>query len=57
MDSGQIIAEFKHAIKVPVDAVREAEQQRDTMIPLLTDIINHAAKAPVEDLIDAERKA
>jgi hypothetical protein len=54
MDSGQIIAEFKQVVKVPVEAVREAEQQRDIMIPLLTDIITHAAQAPVEDLIEAE---
>ena len=54
MDSGQIIAEFKQAFKVPVDAVREAEQQRETLIPLLSDIITHAARAPLDDVIDQE---
>jgi len=37
MDSAQIIAEFRQAFKVPVDAVREAEQQREQVtvhIPL-----------------------
>ncbi len=54
MDSGQIIAEFRQAFKVPVDAVREAEQLREEMIPLLTDIIAHAANAPLEELTDQE---
>jgi hypothetical protein len=54
MDSAQIIAEFRQAFKVPVDAVREAEQQREQMIPLLSDIIAHAAKAPLEELNDQE---
>ena len=55
MDSGQIIAEFRQAFKVPVDAVREAERQAGgTLIPLLTDIIAHAAKAPLEEVTDQE---
>jgi hypothetical protein len=54
MDSGQIIAEFKQAFKVPVDAVREAEQRREALIPLLSDIIGHAAKAPLDEVTDQE---
>jgi hypothetical protein len=54
MDSGQIIAEFRQAFKVPVDAVREAEQQREILIPLLGDIIAHAAKASLEEVTDQE---
>jgi|tagenome__1003787_1003787.scaffolds.fasta_scaffold20960742_3 hypothetical protein len=54
MDSAQIIAEFKQAIKVPVDAVREAEQRREEMVPLLNDIIAHAAKAPLDEVTDQE---
>ena len=54
MDSEQIIAEFKQAFKVPVDAVREAEQRREEMIPLLSDIIADAAKAPLEEVTDQE---
>ena len=54
MDSGQIIAEFKQAFKVPVDAVREAEKQREALIPLLSDIIGHAAKAPLDEVTDQE---
>jgi hypothetical protein len=54
MDSGQIIAEFKQAFKVPVDAVREAEQRREILIPLLGDIIAHAAKAPLDEVTDQE---
>lgn len=54
MDSEQIIAEFKQAFKVPVDAVREAEQRREEMIPLLSDIIADAVKAPLEEVTDQE---
>jgi hypothetical protein len=54
MDSGQIIAEFKQAYKVPIDAVCEAEQQREILIPLLRDIITHAARVPLDDVIGQE---
>jgi hypothetical protein len=54
MDSGQIIAEFKQAFKVPADAVREAEQRREDMIQPLIDIIAHASNAPLEELTDQE---
>ena len=54
MDSGQIIAEFKQAIKVPVEAVREAERQREVVAPLLIDVVARAAKAPVEELMDQD---
>ena len=54
MDSGQIIAEFRQAFKVPVDAVREAEQQREVVAPLLSDVIARAAKAPLEELTDQD---
>jgi Protein of unknown function (DUF1186) len=54
MDSGQIIAEFKQAIEVPVEAVREAEQQREVLAPLLIDVLARAAKDPVEELVDQE---
>jgi hypothetical protein len=54
MDSAQIIAEFKQAIKVPVEAVREAERQREAVAPLLIDAVARAAKTPVEELMDQD---
>jgi hypothetical protein len=54
MDSGQIIAEFKQATEVPVEAVREAERQREVVAPLLIDVLARAAKAPVEELMDQD---
>jgi hypothetical protein len=54
MDSAQIIAEFRQAFKVPVDAVRAAEQQREQMIPLLSDVIVHATRAPLDEVTDEE---
>ncbi|GEO39083.1 hypothetical protein GGE65_006885 [Skermanella aerolata] len=54
MDSGRIIAEFKQATEVPVEAVREAEQQREVLAPLLIDVLAQAAKDPVEELVDQD---
>jgi hypothetical protein len=54
MDSAQIIAEFRQAFKVPVDAVRAAEQQREQMIPLLSDVIVQATRAPLDEVTDEE---
>jgi len=54
MDSGQIIAEFRQAFEVPVDAVRAAEQQKEQIIPLLSDVIGRATNTPIAELIGEE---
>ncbi|EWY39490.1 hypothetical protein N825_06705 [Skermanella stibiiresistens SB22] len=54
MDCEQIIAAFRGATTVPADAVRQADQQREAMIPILTGIVTRSAEAPLQALAGDE---